>query len=150
VVVGSGDTRTWGTCANNLGVSERVIFAGRKRDPRPYLWAADVLVHPSHYEAAPLVFLEAAAAGIAIVTTVATDSSQALARAGSCLIVEPSPRAIAEAIQMLLAVDSQVIAERARKVALSFSWTAAVDALESALSLSTSTDRRPPYADVKW
>ena len=44
-------------------------FFGTQRDVRPYLWCADVLALPSHYEVFPLAALEGAAAGLPLLVT---------------------------------------------------------------------------------
>ena len=54
--------------AARLGVTDRVTFAGLLPDAVPALWAADVLVLPSAYEANALVVLEALACGIPVVS----------------------------------------------------------------------------------
>lgn len=54
--------------AQNLGLSDRVIFAGMRSDvPRLMLGIMDVFVFPSRYEGLPLVLIEAQAAGLPIV-----------------------------------------------------------------------------------
>lgn len=55
--------------AQDLGITERVVFAGLLDDVRPQLWGAAVFVLPSHNEALPLALLEAMAAGCAPVAT---------------------------------------------------------------------------------
>lgn len=55
--------------AGRLDVGWRVALIGRRDDLPDLLEAADVLVHPSWYEAAPRVVLEAMAAGVAVVAT---------------------------------------------------------------------------------
>lgn len=67
VVVGAGDEPHFAELARRCGADGRVRFTGRLADPRPWYAAADVLLLPSTYEAFPLVILEAAAAGLAIV-----------------------------------------------------------------------------------
>jgi UDP-glucose:(heptosyl)LPS alpha-1,3-glucosyltransferase len=67
VVVGAGDEAHFAELARRCGADGRVRFTGRLADPRPWYAAADVLLLPSTYEAFPLVTLEAAAAGLAIV-----------------------------------------------------------------------------------
>jgi len=50
--------------ANKGGLNGNVKFLQTQKDIRPYLWAADALTLPSHYEVFPLAVLEAAAAGL--------------------------------------------------------------------------------------
>lgn len=45
--------------ARQLNIADAVLFAGQVSDPKTYLAAADVLVHPSLYEGQPMVLLEA-------------------------------------------------------------------------------------------
>jgi glycosyltransferase involved in cell wall biosynthesis len=71
VVVGGGQDmiRRARSQAREAGVGDRVVFAGPQGDPVPFLWAADVLVLPSAYEANALVLLEALACGLPVVAT---------------------------------------------------------------------------------
>jgi glycosyltransferase involved in cell wall biosynthesis len=55
--------------AMQAGLNGNVRFTGTQREVGPYLWAADALVLPSHYEVFPLVALEAAAAGLPLLVT---------------------------------------------------------------------------------
>ena len=55
--------------ATELGVSDRVIIAGWRDDAREILGAADLLAMASRWEGQALVMMEAAAAGIPIVST---------------------------------------------------------------------------------
>ncbi len=55
--------------ANALGVSHQIRFDGMQEDIRPYLWGSDVFLFPSAYEVFPLICLQAAAAGLALMTT---------------------------------------------------------------------------------
>jgi len=54
--------------ADKIGLNGNVNFYETQRDIRPYLWAADALALPSHYEVFPLAALEAAAAGLPILS----------------------------------------------------------------------------------
>ncbi len=55
--------------ATQAGLNGNVRFVGTQKEVRPYLWAADALVLPSHYEVFPFVALEAAAAGLPLLVT---------------------------------------------------------------------------------
>jgi glycosyltransferase involved in cell wall biosynthesis len=71
IVVGgsSGGIAAYRERANKRGLNESVKFIKTQKDVRPYLWAADALALPSHYEVFPLVALEAAAAGLPLLVT---------------------------------------------------------------------------------
>jgi glycosyltransferase involved in cell wall biosynthesis len=53
--------------ARELGVEDRVEFAGVQTDVRPFLWAADAFAMASAYEVFALAPLQAAAAGLPLV-----------------------------------------------------------------------------------
>jgi UDP-glucose:(heptosyl)LPS alpha-1,3-glucosyltransferase len=68
-IVGDGPTAALAPLAERLGITARVRFCGGVPDVRPYLAAADVLVHPTFYDACSLVVLEAWAMGVPAITT---------------------------------------------------------------------------------
>lgn len=55
--------------AQELGVSDRVIFAGFHSDPTPFYLSADLFVLPSNYEGFGNVIVEAMACGTPVVST---------------------------------------------------------------------------------
>ena len=55
--------------AQELGVSDKVLFTGTVRDVSARLRAADVFILPSHYEGFPNALCEALAHGLAVVST---------------------------------------------------------------------------------
>lgn len=70
VLVGEGPSRKeWETIATQLGIRERVSFAG-VRDDMPGIYASlDIVVLPSLIEALPMCLLEAMAAGRPVIAT---------------------------------------------------------------------------------
>jgi glycosyltransferase involved in cell wall biosynthesis len=71
IVVGgsSGGIAAYRERATKIGLNGNVKFVRTQKDVRPYLWAADALTLPSHYEVFPLVALEGAAAGLPLLVT---------------------------------------------------------------------------------
>lgn len=69
LVVGGADANDYEQLGKDLGVSSRITFMGHRSDVARILRAADVFAFPTQYEAASLAILEAAAAGLAIITT---------------------------------------------------------------------------------
>jgi glycosyltransferase involved in cell wall biosynthesis len=69
LVVGAGDLEQLGRVAEELDISDRVVFAGFRRDVAACMQAIDVLVHPSLSDAFAQVVLEAMAAARPVVAT---------------------------------------------------------------------------------
>jgi UDP-glucose:(heptosyl)LPS alpha-1,3-glucosyltransferase len=70
VVVGRDkDPARYVRLARRAGVANRVVFAGPRRDPRPYYGAADAFVLPTLYDPLSNAVLEALACGLPVVTS---------------------------------------------------------------------------------
>lgn len=61
--------------AKRAGVSEEVVFVGSTEEPEKYYGAADLLVHPTFYDACSRVVLEAMASGLPVITTESNGAS---------------------------------------------------------------------------
>lgn len=69
VVVGRDDLTPYVRQAQRLGVEKQVLFSGPTRRIDTFFHAADFLVHPTYYDPASRVVLEAMAAGLPVITT---------------------------------------------------------------------------------
>ncbi|HEY5723721.1 MAG TPA: glycosyltransferase [Allosphingosinicella sp.] len=100
----------------------RVRFVGGRphEEVARLMAAADVLVHPSEREGLANVWLEALASGTPIVISDAGGAREIVDRGEAGRVVDRDPRAIAEAVEALLA-DPPAQAE-VRKSAERFSW----------------------------
>jgi len=69
-LIGDGPERDNLTAqARQLGIADRVLFAGDRGDVRDWIAAMDVFVHPTYFEGLPLSVLEAMAAGKPVITS---------------------------------------------------------------------------------
>ena len=80
LVLGAGDIAGYRRIARQLGVEQRVLFAGRQSSIERYYAAGDLFVLPTVYEPFPNVNLEAMACGTPVITT---------ASAGGADIIQP-------------------------------------------------------------
>ena len=112
----AGDTNPnerqyWSTLTSltvRLGLIERLIFAGLRRDVPQLLSAATISVMPSLNEALSNVVLESMAAGAPIVATRVGGTPEAISDGVNGLLVPPGdPRAMASAIAALLRDQSR-------------------------------------------
>lgn len=89
-------------CAE-LGIAERVTFVGAKstREVKSYYPAADVFVYPSLYENFGQPLLEAAAAGLPIVSTSVGVARDVVRDGETGFLVSADPAVIAEKIAIL-------------------------------------------------
>jgi glycosyltransferase involved in cell wall biosynthesis len=88
--------------AEELGVAERVVFAGPRTDVARLLPAFDVFALPSSSEGLPVALLEAMAAGLAAVVTAVGAMPQVVENGRSGLVVPPrDAQALARALESL-------------------------------------------------
>ncbi|HWP35156.1 MAG TPA: glycosyltransferase [Thermodesulfobacteriota bacterium] len=126
LVVGDGPLRPrLEGLARELGLGERVVFAGHVPDVRPYLAQMDLFVLPSFAEGLPMALLEAMAAGLPVVATDVGGVREVLEPADAGLLVPPgSAGALAAACLALVRDPARRAAlgrAAARRVAEAFS-----------------------------
>ena len=105
LVVGDGDQAPLAALARELGIADRVIFTGPRRDVPAVLAAIDAFVHPALAESFGMVIVEAMAMGRPVLSTpvgiapevIATGVNGVLARA-------TGPGALADGLRDLLAL----------------------------------------------
>jgi UDP-glucose:(heptosyl)LPS alpha-1,3-glucosyltransferase len=74
--------------ATNLGISGGVLFAGSTAEPEKYYAAADLLVHPTFYDACSLTVLEALASGLPVLTTASNGASGTMTNDENGFVIE--------------------------------------------------------------
>lgn len=104
VFAGDGPERTrLETQAKELGLSDRVIFLGYRRDIADLLDSCDMFVLPSLYEGFPLSILEAMAAGKPVIASAIPGNDEVIFHNQTGFLVPPAdPIALADAIQTML------------------------------------------------
>jgi glycosyltransferase involved in cell wall biosynthesis len=118
VLCGDGGYRpTLERRAVQLGLSQRVLFLGKRLDVPAILSRASCAVHPSHSEGLPTAVLEAQAARKAVVATRVGGTPEIVVDRASGYLVPPrSPEALTQALRELLRDPSkaQKMGERGR------------------------------------
>jgi len=90
----------------DMGLSERVHFAGMQTDVRPYLWSADAFVLPSVYETFLLVALEAAAASLPLIVSRVHGVEEYLNDGTNGFLIECTTAGVAAGVRRFLALNS--------------------------------------------
>ncbi len=90
------------------GLSERIVLLGPRDNPYCYMRQADALFLPSRYEAAPLVFDEAKALGLPVLTTETTSSARLVGLTGCGLVCENSEAGIEGMLRQVLEDPGQL------------------------------------------
>jgi UDP-glucose:(heptosyl)LPS alpha-1,3-glucosyltransferase len=104
---------------DELGISARVNYIGWT-DPLPFYQAADVYVHPSHYDACSLGVLEALASGLPVITSAANGVSELLQQGETGYVLRDENDVTALSQHLAALSDLQVrqrMGRRARLVA---------------------------------
>ena len=130
LVVGQGDVRRQQALARRHGAADRVQFAGGVRETAAYYAAADAFVLPTAYEAFPLVALEAAAAGLALLACRVSGVEDLLEDGRNGWFVRRDGADIAARLR-LLGEDPALrarLGRAARESTAPYTWERAVDA----------------------
>ena len=135
VAAGPGDLARAGEVAASSGVKDRVHLLGPRRDVERLDQMADVYVCASDYEADSLALLEAAASGLALVSTRVGSAPLFITDADCGVLVDREPRALGEALEQMAADRAGValMGERARQAAQIRSWARAAEAVAALL-----------------
>jgi UDP-glucose:(heptosyl)LPS alpha-1,3-glucosyltransferase len=131
-VAGRDDPRRWRARADALGVGPRVRFLGERADPEALYAAADALLLPTRYDPFANACLEAAAAGLPVVTSGANGAAEVLGE-GGLVVADPEDWAgFAAALDRLGDPAAREARGRAaRDAALALGWERHVDALRA-------------------
>jgi glycosyltransferase involved in cell wall biosynthesis len=127
-VVGDGPLRSsLESLADELGIRERVVFAGRI--PRVKLGGvyleSDLLLHPSLSEAYPLTLVECMVAGVPVVATDVGGVSEIVAHGLNALVVPPGDvHSLRQALMLLVSKPDLLLEMRlnASNSGKSFAW----------------------------
>jgi glycosyltransferase involved in cell wall biosynthesis len=103
VIAGEGPLRgELERVAAEVGVAERVVFAGLRQDARALMGAADAVVLPSRWEGLPLTALEALASGTPLVATRVRGLRELVVDGREALLVPEEAPALAAALRRVL------------------------------------------------
>jgi glycosyltransferase involved in cell wall biosynthesis len=122
VLVGDGPERgALEAIAGDLGLGDRVRFAGWQAEPRRHLTTFDVFALPSRFEGFPLAIVEAMLARLPVVATAVGSVPEAVREGRTGLLVPPDdPEALAAALRRALG-DASLrlrLGENGRELAL--------------------------------
>jgi glycosyltransferase involved in cell wall biosynthesis len=120
--------------ARRLGVRDRIIFAGFRRDVAEGLGASDVFLFPSRYEAFSLATIEAASCGLPIVATRVNGTEDFIHPGHNGYFIEHDAEQMARTLQPLLRSSSlrRTMGEAARRhVEQNYTWNRVADMTEA-------------------
>ncbi len=88
LIVGNRHTARYERLAQRLGIVNRLLFLGPRRDVHHCYFAGDFLVHPTFYDPCSLVVLEALACGLPVITSRHNGASELLKPPREGFVVE--------------------------------------------------------------
>jgi len=123
-IAGGDQSSAWERLARSLGVERRVRFLGFRSDMPALYAAADAMLLPTRYDACANVCLEAAAAGIPIVTTTSNGAAEVLDGGGFIIDDPEDADAVAAALDALIDVDTRArLGKAAHTAAARLGWS---------------------------
>lgn len=124
VVVGGSEEMVRQLRASPRGraLGARLHTVGAQPDPRPQLYASDVLAFPSDYEAYPLVVLESLATGVPVVATPAGCVPEVVVPGTNGYIVDRDPASVRAGLAAVDDGDRASMSAAARATAMEHTW----------------------------
>ena len=124
LIAGNPNTASYERLAQRLGIADRVLFLGPRRDVHHCYFAADFLVHPTFYDPCSLVVLEALACGLPVITSRFNGAAELLTppREGFVIDNPHDHRQLADCITQLLDSSRRTACARAARQTAAL-WT---------------------------
>jgi UDP-glucose:(heptosyl)LPS alpha-1,3-glucosyltransferase len=116
LVIGRDRAEPYRRLAKKMGCADDVFFAGNVKDLERYYASADVLVHPTFYDASSLVVLEALASGLPVITT-RHNGAGGIIEQGKEGFVLDDPRDVEALAEKILSLSQPSILKEASRAA---------------------------------
>jgi UDP-glucose:(heptosyl)LPS alpha-1,3-glucosyltransferase len=128
-VVGNGDTDSYRNLSDELGVSNRVMFAGSTPEVAQLYRTADAFVLPTAYETFSLVAYEAAASGLPLLITKVNGVEDLLRDGVNGWFIDRDPATVRARLRELHSDPGlrAAMGTQARRDSLRFSWSEMVE-----------------------
>jgi UDP-glucose:(heptosyl)LPS alpha-1,3-glucosyltransferase len=111
VVAGGEADAEWHALAARLGVADTVVFAGDVGAMEDLYAAADVMLHPTRWDACSLATIEAMAAGLPVVNSAANGASDLIVDGANGFVL-PSAEDAARLADLILALHDPALRRR--------------------------------------
>jgi len=105
-IVGSGRTAKYRRLANSLGIADRVIFTGPRKDVEMFYQGCDVFIFPTLYDPFSNATLEAMANGLPVITSKFNGVSELIQQGSNGFVVENPLDALEISSHINLLADS--------------------------------------------
>jgi UDP-glucose:(heptosyl)LPS alpha-1,3-glucosyltransferase len=138
LVVGKGEKKRYLTMARDLGIVNRVIFAGVTQEVEKYYLASDIFAMPSQFDTFGLAVLEAMMARLPVIIAQRIGAKDLIESGvqGFVLPDDPSPSDVSEKLAVLMEKEKRLkMGENAQEVALQYSWNKTADQVEELYKL---------------
>jgi len=125
LVVGKGQRESYMNLAAELGIANRIVFAGVSREVEKYYLASDIFAMPSVFDTFGIAVLEAMMAGLPVIISSRVGAKDIVDSdvQGFVLGKNPSTFDISEKIALLLDIQTRMkMGENARQAALNYTW----------------------------
>ena len=101
LAVGADNYKAMEKLARHLGVCDRVVFAGYRKDMRDGYFAADMFIHPTFYDPCSHVVPEAMSCGLPVITTRHNGAAELMSPPREGVVIDDphNHRALARAIE---------------------------------------------------